>query len=383
MKRGIQYFVLFVLLLTLSNCKKEDKYIFYDSRYKKEIAQVRKELSVYMVINNIPGGSFAISKDGKLIYSESFGLASKDLEVPATRITRFRIGDLSELFTSLIYQMMIEEGKLNPDSAVQSYIPDYPLSNYKGIPYKITLNQIANHSSGIRKAKPDLVDRSGQNVTIMNGIDLFKNDPLDFTPGWFESPSPNNYNLLGAVMEKASGRKFPELLKTYITDTLQLTSTEIDNPYKTVTGRTDFFDYNLVAQVINASFRDLRYLAPSKGLLSNADDLIKFGNAVLYSERIPKKVKDKLFVTTKLPSDLPSNIANGWIVQKTPEGKTYYGKNGKVTGGGAVLLIIPDEKLVVAGAINLTATDEIPVFRLIKPFLKQQAEINGQKDTQK
>ena len=383
MKRGIQYVALFALIFSLSNCQKKSPYIFFDSRYKKEISAVRNELSVYLMLNNIPGGSFAISKDGKLIYSESMGFASKDLEVPATRKTKFRIGELSELFTSLIYQMMVENGTLNSDSAVQAYIPDYPLAPYKGTLNKITLTQLANHSSGIRKANPDEENWRGLNVSIINGIEFFKNNPLDFAPGWFENPSSYNYNLLGAIMEKGSGEKFPELLKKYVTDTLQLTNTEIDNPYRTVIGRTDFFDYNLVAQVVNATCQDFRYKAPSEGILSNAEDLVKFGNAVLNSDKISKQVKERLFEKTKLLGDFPPNIANGWIIQRNNNFQLYYGKTGKVTGGGAVLLIIPDEKLVVAGTINLTATDDLPVFRLIAPFLNQPDDNKKETDKQK
>lgn len=370
MKRGFLFLIILTMLLGFSNCGRKTNDILYDSRYKKEIAEVRKEASMYLMLNNIPGASFAVSKEGKIIYSEGMGLASKDIEVPATRKTKFRIGEVSELFTSLMYQMMVENGTLHPDSTVQHYIADYPLSKYKETFNKITLSQLVNHSSGIRKPGDDEFIWKGQNITLQNSIDSFKNDPLNSAPGWFENISANNYNLLGAIMEKASGKHFPELLKYYITDTLHLTNTEVDNPFRTVIGRTDFFDYNLVAQVVNATFRDMRYRAPSEGILSNAEDLVKFGNAILYSDVISHKIKERLFKSTDLMGDFPPNMANGWVLLKNAEGDLY-GKIGGVTGGGAVLLIIPDKKLVVAGTTNLTSTDEIPVFKMIVPFLRK------------
>jgi serine beta-lactamase-like protein LACTB, mitochondrial len=374
MKPVFQFFILTIFLLAFSNCGKKTNDILYDSRFKKEIAEVRKEASMYLMLNNIPGASFAISIDGKIIYSEGMGLASKDLEVPATRKTKFRTGEVSELFTSLIYQMMVENGTLHPDSTVQHYLPDYPLSEYKQTWNKITLNQLVNHSSGIRKPNDDEFIWKGQNFTLQNSIDNFKNEPLNSAPGWFESPSTNNYNLLGTIMEKASGKHFPELLKEYVTDTLQLNNTEIDNPFRTVIGRTDYFDYNLVSQVVNATFRDLRYRAPSEGILSNAEDLVKFGNAILYSNLISEKVKERLFKPTDLLGDYPPAIANGWVILKNKEGNLMYGRVGKVTGGGAVLLIIPDKKIVAAGTVNLTSSDEIPVFKLIAPFLRNSGK---------
>ena len=171
-------------------------------------------------------------------------------------------------------------------------------------------------------------------------------------------------------MEKASGKTFPELLKEYITDALQLSNTEVDNPFRTIIGRTAFYDYNMVSQVVNATFRDMRYRAPSEGILSNAEDLVKFGNAILYSNLISDSIKTRLFKSADLLGDFPPKMANGWIVLKNKKGFFMYGRNGGVTGGGAVLLIIPDKKLVVAGTVNLTSSDEIPVFKLIAPFLK-------------
>ncbi len=369
MKRGIQNLLLFVLLFSFTNCKKSSQYILYDGKYKKEIAEVRKQASLYLVLNNIPGANLAISKDGKIIYSEGMGLASKDLEVHATRKTKFRIGEISELFTSLMYQMMIENGTLHPDSTVQSFIPDYPLSTFKGTFNKITLNQLASNSSGIRTPAGNEQKWNGRSTTLQNSIDYFKNDPLESVPGWYESPSTYNYNLLGAIMEKATGKYFPELLKEYVIDSLDLTNTEIDNPFMTVPGRTEFFDFNMVSQVVKAAFEDMRYRAPSDGVLSNAEDLVKFGNAVLNSEKISNQIKERLFVPTELYGDFPPSQANGWIVQKNKYGEFYYGKVGGVTGGGAVLLLIPDEKLVFAVTINLTSNEEIPVFTLFDSFL--------------
>ena len=61
-------------------------------------------------------------------------------------------------------------------------------------------------------------------------------------------------------------------------------------------------------------------------------------------------------------------------------GEKLYGKRGNVAGGGAAILIFPEEKLVVAAAINLTDdTDDIPVFKIASAFLTNPEE----KETEK
>ncbi len=374
MKRVFQILLFVFLVINLTNCRKKTHDILYDSKYKKQIITARNEASMYLRLNYIPGASFAVSIDGKIVYSEGMGLASKDLEVPATRKTKFRIGEISELFTSLIFHMMVEEGILHPDSTVQRYIPGYPPAMFRDTPNKITLNQLVNHSSGIRRERDDEFIWNGENIALQNSYDIFKNDNLDYTPGWFENPSAHNFNLLGAVMEKATGKSFAELLKTYVTDTLQLENTEIDNPFRTVIGRTDFYDLNFVSQIVNATFRDMRFRAPSEGILSNAGDLVKFGNAFLYSGVISDSIKSRMFKKTKLMGDFPPSLANGWFVSMNMKGETYFGKIGEVTGGGAVLLIIPDKKVVAAVTVNLTTSEEIPIFKIIAPFIEEPDE---------
>ena len=68
----------------------------------------------------------------------------------------------------------------------------------------------------------------------------------------------------------------------------------------------------------------------------------------------------KLFELPKLKGDFPATIANGWIVKEDMKGDLFYGKVGEVTGGGAILLIVPDKELVIAGVVNLTTNSEIP-----------------------
>ena len=125
-KKLLSAIFLLPILLGLTNCKKHGNDIVYNKKYIDAIKKARKDFSFYLTSNSIPGGSIAISKGGEIIYSEGMGLASKDLTVPATRATKFRIGSVSELFTSLAYQLLVENGTLDPDSSVQHYLPGFP-----------------------------------------------------------------------------------------------------------------------------------------------------------------------------------------------------------------------------------------------------------------
>jgi len=366
-KKILRYSVLFVILFSHSTCKKNKTEVLYDRTYVKEIKAARKDAVFYLTRNFVPGGTFAIAKAGKIIYSEGMGLASEDLEVPVTRNTKFRIGQVSELFTNLIYQKMVEDGTLHPDSVVQHYYPDFPEKQFK-----LPLRHLADHTSGIREPNGEEKDWRGLNVTMQAGIDNFKADSLVFTPGMYLVPHMYDYNLLGVIMEKVTGKNFSTVLKQFVTDTLNLENTVTDNPFISIKGRSVFYDHNFIAQKVNATTRDMRFRSPSEGLLSNAEDLVKFGNALLYSDYFSDEIKARLFEPVTLYNAVPSNMANGWILMEDREGRTIYGRSGTVTGGGAALLVYPEEELVVACAVNLGAiSDDYPVFTMAQHFLPQ------------
>lgn len=367
------YLILFSILTAFTRCNNEKRDIIFDNTYREEIKEARNKQFLFMAGNRVPGASFAISVDNEIIYSEGLGLASKDLNVPVTRKTKFRIGEVSELFTSLLFHLLTEKGMLHPDSAVRHYLPDFPVDKTG-----IRLQHLVNQTSGLRQPTTEEKNWRGLNVTLQQGLLNFDKDTLVFKPGMYQMLSMYNYNLLGGIMEKVTQKPFSRLLEEFITDTLNLNGTVVDHPLATVENRSDFFDYNIIAQVVHATFRDLRYRAPSQGLLSTAEDLVKFGNAVLNSEYISDEIGLKLFQPVELSDGTKARMTNGWMLLQTSDGRTAYGRSGQITGGAAALLIFPEEKVVVAGACNLTVEPtDIPVLEMVQPFLKRTSRKNN------
>lgn len=365
MKRTVLFLLLIAITASFSSCEKEKSHILYDKKYVDEIKKVREVLALYLTINAVPGATVAVMKEGKIIYSEGIGWASKELEVPVERDTKFRVGNLSEIYTSFMYLHFAQKGILHPDSSIQHYLPDFPEKEHR-----ITLKHLAYQVSGFRDENSREENWRASNVSILKGLETFRDDPLLTAPDLYQSESMFNYNLLGAIMEKATNQRFDKLFKEYISDTLKLNNTLIDNPAATIKGRSDFFDHNMVSYVINASARDLRYCAPSRGILSNAEDLVKFGHAVLHSELLNTETRKNMFNSIPLFDDIPSMAANGWLLMEDKYNNTIYGKSGIVTGGCAGILVYPELDLVVACTTNLsTSANNIPIFGISHPFI--------------
>ncbi len=376
MKAGTRLILLFMVLFIANSCTKSrnQQHIYYDRTYKTQIEKAHQEMGYFLSANFIPGGSIAVMKNGKLIYSEGLGTASKDLDVFVKRDTKFRIGSISEIFTALIFRQMEEQGLISSDSSIQHYYPGFPEKESK-----LEVSHLVQHTSGIRVENYEEESWRALNVSLQKGVERVMNDPLIFTPGDEQMESMWNYNLLGALMEKTTNKRYHELLKEYLTDTLNLTHTSVDHPLMVIKGRTNFYDHNIISQVVNATTTDLRYRAPSSGLLSSSEDLAKLGSLLITSDYFSDNFREKLFEKFNLNNGIPATITNGWYTLNDEQGNTMYGRIGSIKGGSAALFIYPDEELVVACCTNLTdSTNDLPILKIANYFLPEKENSDNQ-----
>lgn len=364
-----RFLLLFILMavVVISGCKKANNSIYYDRNYVQEIKQTREAFSVFMAINSVPGAQIAIYKEGKLIYSEGLGHSSIELKSDVTRETKFRLGNSTGILTSMAYHKLVENGTLHPDSSIYYYLPDFPRKGHN-----ITIENLIQNTSGFREASLREVTDPEYSYSIQQGIELFKDSDLVFTPGDYQTTSVFDYNLLGAIMEKQTGNNFDKIIREFVTDTLQLKNTILDNPYAIIEGRSTFYDVNMYSFTLNAQTIDLRSNAPSLGYLSTSEDLAKFGNAILHSSYVSNEIREKLFKPVTLNMGFPADMTNGWKLLKDRWERNFYGSIGNVTGGYSSLLISPDDDLVIAIMMNTTFLgSNFPDYQIATFFLKK------------
>jgi serine beta-lactamase-like protein LACTB, mitochondrial len=343
---------------------KKDGDRFFDYKYKKVLKEARQEAVFYQARNFIPGSSIAVSVNGKLVWSEGIGVASTDLEVQANRYTKYRIGQISQVLTAIAYYQMVEKGKLSPTDDFRKYLPDFPEKKYP-----IKLLHLVSQSSGIRPPNDKEADFRGLNVSFQGAIEYVYQDTLLFPPGMYNYPTFFASNILGAVMEKASGESFTKIIRKNVTDTLHMLNTTPDNPFITIKGRSNFYDRNIVAQVVNALTMDFRYRQPAEGYLSTAEDLVKLGNALLFSPVLSDSVRHWMLTAPVNTENYQMNWGNGLMFLKFPDGKPFIASRGLVKSSGAMLIIIPDEKIVLGWLSNLNDDiEELPGVKVAMMF---------------
>ena len=289
-----------------------------------------------------------------MLWSEGFGLADVENNVPVTPLTRMRIGSISKVLTATGVARLVEQGKLDLDAPVQQYVPGFPVKQWP-----VTTRQLAAHIAGIRHYVPtDFtgVLRGGPHFNnVQYALTIFDKDPLLFQPGTDYSYSSYGFNLIGAVVEGASKQEFLTFMQSEVFDPLGLTEIVADHPYRIVPYRASFYVRGTDGTLLNASFTDNSYKWAGGGFLATAEDLVRFGTAHLQPGYLKEDTMRMMFTTLKLTSGKDTGVGLGWRVDRDSQGRRMIYHTGALEGGRGVLIVFPESKVVIAALANLQA----------------------------
>lgn len=365
----IWHLPLLLIVFSLFSCTKkhsEGTPPLYNKSYKQEIIDSRNDIKGYMFTNSTPGLSVAVSIDGKLVWSEGIGLASKELKAPATRETKFRIGSTSQIFTCLLIAKQQEEGLVDVDKSFYDYVPKFPKKKYDFTP-----RMLGADASGFPQFEESDLLKSQEIKTLREFIKKYEQDTLLFQPGEFYYQTTYSYGLLGILAEQVGKAPYSKLVKGMLLDTLKLENTILDYPSAIIPNRSDFYDRDYIARLINAPEVNLLPYAPALGILSTADDLNKVGQILLGPGFLSQKSIDLFYTQYKLLRGEQLNQSFGWISTNDNFNRMFLASMGSTVGGSASILVFPKQKLVVSVCSNLGDKNaQLPSMAIAQNFLK-------------
>lgn len=243
------------------------------------LSSVEKYLNDQSAEDNF-SGVVLVAKDDKPIFSKAYGLASKENKTPNNLDTKFNLGSINKIFTRIAIGQLVRQGKLAFDDKLGKYLPDYP---NKDALEKVTIRHLVTMKSGIGDFFGDKFMAMPKDKLCKNSdfIPLFSDKPLAFEPGTNERYSNGGYILLGAIIEKVTGKNYYEYVRENIFKVAGMTNTdsfETDKmPANTANGYTRRNPKNELLN--NVDTRPFRGSAAGGGY-SNAEDLMKFSLAL-------------------------------------------------------------------------------------------------------
>jgi len=309
--------------------------------------QHARSVAKQWLARGIPGVTLAVTVDGRVVYAEGFGYADLEQRVPVWPGTKFRIASDSKPLTSAGLMLLVEQGKIDLDAPVQKYVPSFP---DKGA--KITPRLLAGHLAGIRHYQDDEFLISRHYDSVVEGLKIFADDPLVSPPGKEFHYSSYGFNLLSAVIESAAREDFLSYMHERVFIPLELRHTTEDQTTEIIEQRARPYRKMRDGTVKNAPFVDNSYKWAGGGFLSTAEDLAKFGSALLQPGFLKPESLRLLFTSQKTTDGSETGYGIGWFIGKSKSGQKIYAHDGGAAGGSSRLILYPDAHMVVAMICN-------------------------------
>lgn len=336
-----------------------------------------------MLEQGVPGAVVAVVRDGRVVWSEGLGLADVENHTPCTPDTVMRIASISKPLASVAVLQLYQRNLVDLDCPIQRYVPEFPLKKFEGEDVEVTVRLLLCHLAGVRHY-PEGIEKGSVSDeyyiqshfdSVEDSIKLFANDDLVCKPGSEFNYTTHGWTLLSAVVEKASGMRFLDYMRDNVLKPLGMTKTSPELNREIIYGRAKHY-VRLEGMLKNTPYVDLSYKWAGGGYLSNAEDLARFGNAVLgcwqrsqtgatesdagsakcllepstASLMLTPAVQDVRAKKPPTPSSSspPIGYGMGWFLRQPREGllqgKDYpfvFSHTGGAVGGSSVLTIVP------------------------------------------
>ena len=333
-----------------------------------------------METHGAPAMSVAVALGNELVYAKGFGLADVEHSVPATRTTRYRTASIAKPMTAAVVLSLMEDGKLNLDESVQSYVPEFPDKRWP-----VTSRQLLGHLGGIRHYKTSLEASSTAHFfSLKSALHTFADDPLIHEPGTKYRYSSFGYNLVGSVAEGAGEADFMSLLREHVLQPAGMTHTVADDEFTVIPGRARGYiratksllnqlpgNHNLIeGELYNSTLHDTSMKIPGGGLLSTAPDLVRFASAVNQRKLLNAETLKKMWTRQKTTDGKSTQYGLGWSVGRR-SGRDAIWHGGAQSGTSTILFLIPESGTCVAIMSNLQRLSllntAVQIADLVKP----------------
>lgn len=319
------------------------------------IAEIDAAVTAAREEAHIPGVSVAIVLDGELAWANGYGLADVENEVPATTDTVYAWASVSKLITAVGALKLVEEAKLDLNKPVQTWCSRFPEK-----PWPITPHHLLSHQSGIRHWRTFEERENTQHFRrLSQTFRSFEDDELLFEPGTNHEYSTPAFNVLGCVMEGASGMDFAEYLQQAIFDPAGMSASGADDALAVISHRADGYEYTREG-LRRGALHDTSIKVPGGGLAGSVTDLARFAAALFQGDLLQAQTRELLWTDKSLADGTATDRGYGCNIGEE-KGRRVVWQIGGIPGFSGILYLVPEQQAAVALLTNLQGS---PVFPL-------------------
>ncbi len=295
-----------------------------------------------------PGATVIVTRDGKTILRKGYGMANLEQKLPLQPDTVMRLGSITKQFTAVAILMLAEQGKLSLDDDINRHLPAYPVNGGK-----VTIAQLLNHTSGIASYTSNLTFwlNMGRDYSVAEMIDRFKGAERDFAPGQDWRYSNSGYILLGAIIEKASGKPYADFLAEHVFKPLGMNDTAYEGRERSKAARAQGYSVGLLTAFTPARYLSMTQPYAAGSLASTVDDLARWDAAISAGRLLKPASWQQAFTGAILPNGNPTHYGLGWQIG-TLQGEPAIAHGGGINGFSTYAVRLPASKVYVAVLTN-------------------------------
>ena len=304
-------------------------------------------------------GAVLIAKQERPLVSAAYGLADRERQVANTVNTRFRLGSMNKMFTAVAILSLVEAGKVALDDPLGKHLPDYPEPAVRS---KVTLRHLLMHTGGTGDIfGPQFFEKRLALRTHRDYLALYGTRTLLFEPGAEWRYSNYGYVLLGAIIERVSGRSYYEYVRDRVYSRAGMTNTGSEPEDTVVLDRAVGYTKRVSGQTWASNVDTLPYRGMAAGGgYSTTTDLLRFASA-LTSNRLLKAEHTASLLAA--PAATPVGSYGLGFMDRDFNGVRAFGHGGGAPGMNGELLIFPSGYVVVVLAnMDPPAATEVARF---------------------
>jgi CubicO group peptidase (beta-lactamase class C family) len=337
---------------------------------------VSNEVSKYvrgeMEQQHIPGVALLVSRAGKIVKAEGFGLANVELQVPVRPETIFQSGSVGKQFAATAVMMLVEEGKVGLDDPLTKYFSDAPTSWNE-----VTVRELLSHTAGFGDY-PDKFDFR-KDWTEDELLKMVEGIPLTYPPGTKWDYSNLGFLTLGILIHRVTGEFYGDFLQQRIFQPLGMKTTRIISEADIIPNRAAGY------RLVKGELKNQEWVAPMVNTTADGSlyfsvlDLAKW-DAALYTEKLLKQASlDQMWTPAKLKNGQPNKegYGFGWFIGAR-HGHRVISHDGAWQGFKTAIARYVNDQLTVVVLANLAeAKPDVIADHVADMYLSDSKNASG------
>ncbi|HKO04041.1 MAG TPA: serine hydrolase domain-containing protein [Candidatus Acidoferrales bacterium] len=297
-------------------------------------------------------GTVLVARSGRTLLSRACGEADREKKIANRLDTKFNLGSMNKMFTATAVLQLVEQGKIRLEDGVGKYLTDYP---NREVAEKVTIHELLTHTGGTGDIfGPAYRENRDKLRSPGDYVALYGTRGPEFEPGSRFEYSNYGFVLLGAVIEKVSGKSYYEYVREHIFGPAGMKDTDSYLASAEVANRAIGYmrmdpGGPLEANTITLPPRG----SPAGGGYSTAEDLVRFAEALTGNKLLSAKSTELLTTGKAGP---PGRMYAYGFQDEREDGVRMIGHNGGSPGVNAILHIYPESGYVVVALANLDPT---------------------------